>query len=74
MLTKLLCKWFKLMPKSDIIDMLKAKYFAMEMSKEKLKEEYDNKEISEWSYYKKLWMLRGRLQMLEDISDTLTKK
>lgn len=71
MLTKLLCKWFKLISQKDMVNRLSQQLYLMAMSKNVLKKKYDNKEISEWTYYKKLWQLRGRLQMLEDIIDTL---
>ncbi len=71
MLTKLLCKWFNLISRDDIVDRLSKQLYLMAMSKGVLKKKYDNKEISEWSYYKKLWQLMGRLSMLEELIDTL---
>ena len=71
MLTKLLCKWFNLIKRNDIETQLSKQLYLMSLSKNVLKKKYDNKNISEWTYYKKLWMLRGRLQMLEDIVNTL---
>lgn len=64
---KLLCKWFNLIKRKDIVLDLSKQLYLMSMSKKVLKHKYDTKEISEWSYYKKLWQLMGRLSMLEDI-------
>ena len=71
MLTKLLCKWFNLISRQKMKEMLRDMLFKMAYTQTKLKISYNKKEISEWLYYKKLWKLRGRLQMLEDIIDTL---
>jgi len=67
MLTKLLCKWFKLISQKDMVDRLSKQLYLMAMSKDVLKKKYDNKQITEWTYYKKLWQLMGRLSMLEDL-------
>jgi len=48
--------------------------FKMALSEKTLKHKYDENDISEWAYYKKLWILRGRLQMLEDVIDAISKK
>jgi len=66
MFTKIICKWFKLIKRDDIVDRLSKQLYLMAMSKETLKKKYDNKEISEWTFYKKLWQLMGRLSMLEE--------
>ncbi len=71
MLTKFICKLFNLIKHEDIVFQLSSLLYKMAMSKDTLKHKYDTKEITEWTFYKKLWMLRGRLQMLEDIIDTL---
>ncbi len=63
MLTKLLCKWFNLIKRNDIETQLSKQLYLMSLSKNVLKKKYDSKEISEWTYYKKLWQLMGRLSM-----------
>lgn len=64
---KLLCKWFNLIKRDDIVDKLSKQLYLMAMSKKTLKHKYDTKEISEWTFYKKLWQLMGRLSMLEEL-------
>lgn len=64
---KLLCKWFNLIKREYIVNKLSKQLYLMAMSKKVLKRKYDNKEISEWIYYKKLWQLIGRLSMLEEL-------
>ena len=66
MLTKLLCKWFKLISQKDMVNRLSQQLYLMAMSKNVLKKKYDSKDITEWTYYKKLWQLMGRLSMLEE--------
>ena len=66
-----LCKIFNLIKRVDIKIQLSKQYYLMSLSKNTLKKKYDSKEISEWTFYKKLWTLKGRLEMLEDIIDTL---
>jgi len=61
-----LCKIFNLIKRVDIKTKLSKQYYLMSLSKNKLKLKYDTKEISEWTYYKKLWQLMGRLSMLEE--------
>lgn len=51
----------------EIGEKLRVLGYKMAMSKNSLKNKYNNKRISEWSYYKKFWLLQGRLSMLEDI-------
>jgi len=43
----------------------------MELDKDTLKAKYDASETTEWSYYKHLWNIRGRLSMLEEIVNKL---
>ena len=69
----LLCKIFNLIKRKDIIFRLSSLMFKMAMSKNTLKRKYNSGDISEWTYYKKLWQLMGRLSMLEDIIDTISK-
>ena len=74
MFTKWLCKAFRLIKRKDIVDNLSSLMFKMALSEKTLKHKYDANDISEWAYYKKLWILRGRLQMLEDVIDAISKK
>ena len=74
MFTKWLCKAFKLIKRKDIVFQLSSLMYKMVLSEKTLKRKYDTKEISEWAYYKRLWHLRGRLQMLEDVIDAISKK
>jgi len=45
--------------------------YTLELDRDTLKAEYDSKAITEWSYYRDLWNLRGRLSMLEEIVNKL---
>ena len=67
MLTKFVCKLFNLIRRNDIETQLSKQLYLMSLSKNTLKRKYDTKEITEWTYYKKLWQLMGRLSMLEEI-------
>ncbi len=71
MLTKLLCKWFKLISKDYFINKLIVLTYRMETSKDTLKMNYDTKQLTEWSFYKKMWTLKGRLKMLDELIDLL---
>ena len=62
---------FNLISKRKLIDNLCMIMYGLELDRDTLKAKYDNKAISEWSYYKKLWNLRGRLSMLDEIIDKL---
>lgn len=66
-----LCKIFNLIKRVDIKTKLSKQYYLMSLSKNTLKKKYDSKEISEWGYYKKLWQLMGRLNMLEEIIEMM---
>ena len=72
-MTNLICKLFNLIKREDIVFHLSSLLYKMAMSKSALKRKYDNKEISEWIYYKKLWQLMGRLSMLEEVIELLSK-
>lgn len=72
-MTNLICKLFNLIKRKDIVFNLSSLLYKMAMSKDTLKRKYDNEDISEWGYYKKLWNLHGRLAMLEDVIDIITK-
>lgn len=76
MLVKFLCRIFHLIPRDKTITIteLSISLHLMAMSKKTLKKKYDDKEISEWSYYKKLWQLMGRLSMLEELIDKLVER
>lgn len=67
MLTKFLCKAFKLISRQKMKEKLRSTMFEMSYTQSALKKKYDTNEISEWSYYKKLWKLMGRLSMLEEV-------
>ena len=69
----ILCKLFNLIKRKDIVFHLSSLVYKMSLSKNTLKRKYDNGDISEWSYYKKLWQLTGRLSMLEDVIDMIMK-
>ena len=74
MFTKWLCKAFRLIKRKDIVFQLSSLMYKMVLSEKTLKHKYDENDISERAYYKKLWILRGRLQMLEDVMDAISKK
>ncbi len=73
MLTKFICKLFNLIRRDDIATQLSRQLYLMSLSKNTLKKKYDNEEITEWTYYKKLWQLMGRLSMLEETLKMLTR-
>ncbi len=62
---------FNLISKTKLIDDLCMMVDKIEEAKKKSKEDYDNREISEWLYYKQVWNLRGKLQMLDEIVNKL---
>ena len=64
---------FNLISKTKLIDKLCMIMYRLENERDEIKAEYDNKECSEWMYYKHLWHLRGRLQMLDEIVNKLGK-
>lgn len=68
----LLCKLFNLIKRKDIVFRLSSLMYKMAMSKDTLKRKYDSGDISEWTYYKKLWQLYGRLSMLEEVIKLMT--
>ena len=45
--------------------------YGIELDRYTLQSQYDHKAITEWSYYRDLWNLRGKLQMLDEIIDKL---
>jgi len=45
--------------------------YELELDRETLKADYDNEDMTEWSYYKHLWELRGKLKILEEIVNKL---
>jgi len=45
--------------------------YGLELDRDTLKAEYDHKVITEWSYYREIWNLRGKLQMLDEIVNKL---
>jgi len=70
----ILCKLFNLIKRRDIVFHLSSLVYKMSLSKNTLKRKYDNGDISEWEFYKRLWNLRGRLAMLEDVVNLITKR
>ena len=62
---------FNLISKKKLIENLRDMLFKMAYTQNTLKSDYDNKELTEWSYYKRLWILKGELQMLETLIDIL---
>ena len=62
---------FNLISKTKLIDKLIMIMYELELDRETLKADYDNEDITEWSYYKHLWELRGKLKILEEIVNKL---
>jgi len=62
---------FNLVSKTKLIDRLCMIMYELENDRDMLKADYNNKAITEWSYYKHLWHLRGKLEMLDIIVDKL---
>ena len=62
---------FGLISKTKLIDGLCMIIYGLEQDRDILKAKYDHKAIAEWSYYKHLWNLRGKLEMLDTIVDKL---
>ena len=62
---------FGLISKTKLIDDMCMIMYHLEQDRDRLKLQYDHKQITEWSYYKHLWNLRGKLQMLEEIVNKL---
>jgi len=61
---------FNLISKTKLIDDLCMMVDKIEVAKLKAKETYDNREISEWAFYKQVWHMRGKLKLLEDLIDS----
>ena len=62
---------FGLISKKKLIDNLCMIMYRLENERDEIKVDYDNEEIAEWMYYKHLWNLRGKLQMLDEIVNKL---
>ena len=62
---------FGLISKNKLIDNLCMIMYRLENERDEIKVDYDNEEIAEWTYYKHLWNLRGKLQMLDEIVNKL---
>jgi len=62
---------FNLISKRKLIDNLCMIMYGLELDRDTLKSQYDHKAITEWSYYRDLWNLRGKLQMLDEIVNKL---
>ena len=69
-----LCKRYGLIQKYILINYLTVKVNSLELDKHGYKLQYDNKQLTEWSYYKQLWQIRGKLEILENIIDMLGKE
>ena len=65
---------FNLISKRKLIDNLCMIMYELELDRDVLKINYDNKEISEWGYYRDLWNLRGKLSMLNEIVNKFGNK
>ena len=62
---------FGLVSKNKLILNLNLIVYGLESDRDILKNEYDHKAISEWSYYKHLWNLRGKLELLDEFVNKL---
>ena len=62
---------FNLVSKTKLIDNLCMIMYRLENERDEIKVDYDNEEMAEWTYYKLLWHLRGKLQMLDEIVNKL---
>ena len=62
---------FNLISKTKLIDDLCMIMYELEQDRDKLKSQYDHKAITEWSYYRDLWNLRGKLELLEEFVNKL---
>jgi len=62
---------FGLISKTKLIDDMCMIMYRLEQDRDMLKSQYDHKAITEWSYYRDLWNLRGKLRMLEEIVNKL---
>lgn len=45
--------------------------YKLELERDDLKADYDNEEMPEWTYYKHLWQLRGKLELLDEFVNKL---
>ena len=62
---------FNLISKTKLIDNLCMIMYGLEQDRDMLKSQYDHKAITEWSYYRDLWNLRGKLELLEEFVNKL---
>jgi len=62
---------FGLISKNKLIDNLNLIVYGLESDRDILKAKYDNKAISEWGYYRDLWHLRGKLELLDEFVNKL---
>ena len=62
---------FGLISKNKLIDYLYGMVDGFEQDRMILKEAYDIKAISEWGYYRDLWNLRGKLELLDEFVNKL---
>jgi hypothetical protein len=62
---------FGLISRNKLINNMEKLVKDLEKNKNIVKSQYDNKEIKEWSYYKILWTIRGKIQLLNDLITSL---
>ena len=62
---------FNLISKTKLINDLYMIMYGLELERDRIKSEYDHYVITEWSYYRDLWNLRGKLQILDEIVNKL---
>ena len=65
---------FNLISKRKLINNLCMIMYGIELDRDTLKAKYNNKMITEWSYYRDLWNMRGKLEMLDEIVNKLGNK
>lgn len=73
-MTNFICKLFHLIPRNELLTRLGLTKALMEVTENGLRNKWKAKELTEWSFYKKLWTLRGRVRMLEDIANNIERK
>ena len=64
-------KWRDRMIKDELIHHILRRVFALCDIKVKINEDYHNKTMTEWSYYKEYWIIEGELIALRSLKKTL---
>ena len=64
-------KWRDEHIKGELIDQIIRRVFALCDIKTANKKAYDNKTMTEWSYYKEYWIIEGELIALRSLKKTL---